>query len=139
MIHRSTGGSWAPGGITASNFINNGMNIGGDALSSVPTQLLSISGWGPTDLFSLAFAGQLAQNDVVNNGTNAFTLTLDSADYAAFNAVPSFDIMWGFAGTVSGSFVRGADVGSVAIVPEPSSALLGGIGMLALMLRRRAV
>ena len=114
------------------------MDIGGDVLAGVPTQLLAISGWGATDLFTLAFAGQLAQNDVATNGIPAFSVTLDPADYAAFNGVSSFDIMWGFAGTVPGNFVKGADAGTVVVcVPEPGSALLGVSGMFALLLRRR--
>jgi PEP-CTERM motif len=138
LIHLPNGGLWAPGGITASNFINNGMDIGGDALTAANPGVVTYSGWGNTDTFGMQFAAALAQNDVVNNGTNAFSLTLDPADYAAFDAISSFDISWGLAGSVPGAFHKGPDAGTVVVgVPEPGSALLGGIGMFALLLRRR--
>lgn len=75
---------------------------------------------------------------LLNDGTDAISGTFTGlAEGASVGTFAGFDWKIGYTGdSVGGTFTGGNDV-VLSVIPEPSAALLGGIGLLALLRRRR--
>jgi len=89
------------------------------------------------------FTGSYVENDLVfillNDGTDAITGTFTGlAQGATVTSYGGFDWIISYsADSTSSSFTGGNDIALMAI-PEPAAALLGGLGLLCLLRRRRA-
>jgi fibronectin-binding autotransporter adhesin len=99
------------------NDISAGTLTVGDKL----TLISYIGGWSPTELFTYGI-GEIADDDTITVGANQFTFDYNDAN----------------PGTNGGIAGGGRSFVTMTVVPEPAAALLGSLGMLALLRRRRA-
>jgi hypothetical protein len=103
------------------------------------TGLVDITGGSLTALFT---AGTYAANDLIfillNDGVDAITGTYSGfAQGATVIEYDGFDWKISYtANSTTNSFTGGIDIALMAI-PEPKAALLGGLGLLLLLRRRR--
>lgn len=73
-----------------------------------------------------------------DNGTGILASGVDSIRFTFLDPLSATTGVANGAGGNEGTLIRELDVFGAASVPEPSAALLGGLGMLALLRRRRA-
>lgn len=147
-----SGGFFSPGnspGITTvdGNYIQNGqlnMEITGLTAGTQHDQVNVINGTVTLAglLYISSFTGSYALNNLLfillNDSTDAITGTFTGlAQGATVGTYAGFDWQISYTGnSVGSSFTGGNDVVLMAI-PEPRAALLGGLGLLALLRRRR--
>ncbi|WP_234044908.1 beta strand repeat-containing protein [Haloferula rosea] len=110
-----------------------GLTAGSEHDQLIVNGAVDLSGGSLVTAFS---AGTYAENDLIlillNDGVDAITGTF--AGLAEGAVVDSFG---GFDWEISYVAGDGNDIGLVAVVPEPAITLLGGLGVLALLRRRR--
>ncbi len=118
-------------GLTPGNLASNHDQI-------IVTGTVDITGGSLTSLFT----GTYAVNDMIfillNDGVDAITGTYSGLAQGAVFTSGGYDWQISYIANSGGSpsFTGGNDIALMAI-PEPSAALLGGLGLLALMRRRR--
>ncbi len=138
------------GAVTINGVLNPGNSPGtmtfNDTLSltSLATLNMEIFGTlaGEFDILSGIGTNTLIAGGILNFDTTGYTATLgDSftvlANWAGlsggFNSITGTDLGGGYSFDTSNLLVNG----TITVIPEPSAALLGGLGMLALLRRRR--
>lgn len=146
--------------LTGSGLVNGNIKVDGTlSIGSSPGTLtfddnLILSGTSNFEFTLASFAAgsyDLARSAEINRGSVTFggvlNLNFDSATTYTNSSVQIFNFGGGYSGSFSTVNVSGLGTGQTAtfnplngvvtVVPEPSAALLGGLGLLALVRRRR--
>lgn len=135
----SVNGTLAIGNSPGTMTFNNDLTIGSSAISDFEFTHIAL-GLGTYDLAesgtgsqTVTFGGTL--NLIFSGGTYADNSSVQIFDFENYDG--DFTTV-NFSGLGEGqSAVFNASTGFVTVVPEPGAALLGGLGMLALLRRRR--
>jgi hypothetical protein len=125
------GGGGTVGAISfaGGSFFDIALAIGGNALDSTGTISFSSAGFG---IDNLVFNGAAVDwSTIADNTYTLITGTLDETDLDNFGSGSAFNI----GGGRSAYFEAGSL--NLVVIPEPRAALLGGLGLLALLRRRR--
>lgn len=95
--------------------------------------------WAPNDYITITLSGADGNSSAFNNGGSIANIKIGSTDAGTFTLSQQTNAYLTFSSSSPSSFGGGNfDNLSVSAVPEPSAALLGGLGALALLRRRRA-
>ena len=110
----------------------NALSAGGD-IGSPAT-------WTPGDLVTITLADTAGTGSAFDGGGSKASVRIGANDLGTFPLPQQTNAFLNFSGFNFGPAQIGAgtiDDLSVALVPEPSAALLGGLGLIALLRRRR--
>lgn len=112
---------------------------GGGQILSAGSALVGASAWTANDLVTITLTDTAGTGSAFNgNGSNA-TISIGATNYGTFALAQQTSAYLTFSGYNYGSeFGVGTfDNLSVTLIPEPHAALLGGLGLMALLRRRR--
>jgi fibronectin-binding autotransporter adhesin len=123
------GGMVAAVSFAGGSFFDIALALAGNPLDSTTTISFSSAGFGIDNLRSNG--APVVWNDVLNGNYTLITGSLSSSNLDNFGSGDPFDI----GGGRSAYFQSGSL--QLVVIPEPGAALLGGLGLLALLRRRR--